>query len=425
MKKEPEIDQHFAGNFFVFALNLISLRVGWIFKTETIIMPGFLYTLTNSSAIRGCLPLISRLGRSLPQFLIAHRITSFRRKKGAFFLGAILLCVPWGLLSIFLWLMPTVNPRPMTAIFIAMYAFHWIANGATILLSGTLQGKLIPVQWRGRLLAISSLIGCFLAIGAAYFLLPRWLREGSENYALVFGVTSLFFAISALAIPAFKEPEDVKISEAVPFSEFALSSAKLIFSNGNFRRFIYTTLLYYASMVLFHHYTVFGMEKLGMESTNFVQLLIAQNFVNAVGSLVMGTIADRYGNRIVLRFLIAVAGCIPWIAIGMSRLPADIGIRFYWLVFAFIGFTPVTQMIITNYTLEISPVEKHPQYLGTLNVIQLLPLLTAPIVGWTIDRISFEPVFIVCSILIFCGALMTFRIDEPRLSGRKSASKKD
>ena len=173
MKKQTEIDRHFASNFFIFALNLILLRVGWIFKTETIIMPGFLYTLTDSSAIRGFLPLISRIGRSLPQFLIAHRITYFRRKKWAFFFAAILLCVPWGLLAMSLWLMPTVNPRLMTSIFISMYGFHWIANGVTLLLSGTLQGKLIVAQWRGRLLAVSSLIGCLLAICAVYFLLPH------------------------------------------------------------------------------------------------------------------------------------------------------------------------------------------------------------------------------------------------------------
>jgi len=415
MKKQNEIDRHFAGNFFIFALNLISLRVGWIFKTETIIMPGFLYTLTDSSAIRGFLPLISRIGRSLPQFLIAHRVTNFRRKKWAFFFAAILLCVPWGLLAMSLTLMPSVNPRFMTYIFLSVYAFHWIVNGATLLLSGTFQGKLIVAQWRGRLLAVSSLIGCLLAICAVYFLLPRWLQEGAERYALVFGSTTLFFAISSLIIPAFKEPEDAKIADAIPFREFVFSSAKLIFRHANFRRFIYTTLLYYVSMLLFHHYTIFGIETLGIQSSNFVQLLIAQNFVNAMGSLVMGLIADRYGNRIVLRTLIAIAGCVPWIAIGISKLPADMGIQLYWLVFAFIGFAPVTQRIITNYILEISPVEQHPQYLGTLNVIQILPLLTAPIIGWTIDKISFQPVFIAGSILIFCGALMTFHIDEPRL----------
>jgi hypothetical protein len=70
--------------------------------------------------------------------------------------------------------------------------------------------------------------------------------------------------------------------------------------------------------------------------------------------------------------------------------------------------------IITNYTLEISPVKQHPQYLGTLNVIQMLPLLVSPLIGWMIDRFSFQTVFSFCSMVIFVSALMTFRLEEPR-----------
>ena len=39
------------------------------------------------------------------------------------------------------------------------------------------------------------------------------------------------------------------------------------------------------------------------------------------GALVMGNIADRHGNRIVMRVLIFIAGCVPLLAVGLSRLP--------------------------------------------------------------------------------------------------------
>ncbi|MFQ6043936.1 MAG: hypothetical protein ACE5PV_24045, partial [Candidatus Poribacteria bacterium] len=58
--------------------------------------------------------------------------------------------------------------------------------------------------------------------------------------------------------------------------------------------------------------------------------------------------------------------------------------------------------------------KRHPQYLGTLNVIQMLPLLASPLIGWMIDRFSFQTVFVVCSMVIFVSALMTFRLEEPR-----------
>ncbi|MFQ6039287.1 MAG: hypothetical protein ACE5PV_00415, partial [Candidatus Poribacteria bacterium] len=375
-KREPHNkcpDEH-SHNFFAFVLNMVSMRIGWIFKTESVIMPGFLEMLTGSGAVRGFLPLISRLGQSIPQFVIAHRVTNLPGKKWAFFYAALLLCVPWGLLSLTLWLIPEIHPYLMVGVFLAMYTFHWVVYGATFLLSGTLQGKLIDVLQRGKLLAISTSLGCALAIFAAYVFLPKWLMKGERGYALVFGATCLFFAIAASAILLFRETEDVLDNELNGFRQFAVSSAALIGSHANFRWFILVISLHSVTRLLFPHYTVFGMRTMGVKPSGFVQWLIAQNVINAVGSVVMGLLADKYGNRIILRLLIFIGGCVPLIAIGISKLPKDLGHQLYWIVFALIGFTPVSGRIITNYTLEIAPQKRHPQYLGTLNVIQMLPL---------------------------------------------------
>lgn len=418
MNKKPSpddsTDRNARRNFFSFVLNMISLRVGWIFKTESIIMPGFLDTLTSSGAIRGFLPLISRIGQSLPQFVIAHRATNWPRKKWAFFHVSLLLCVPWGVLALAVRIMSEKNTYFMVGVFLTMYAFHWVIYGITTLLSGTLQGKLIAAQRRGRLLAISSFCGCALAIGAVYVSLPRWLKNGDERYELVFGATCLFFAISAFTILALREYADAPNNEMTRFREFAVASASLIGRNIAFRRFIVVICLYYVTMLLFPHYTVFGKRTMNIQSGDFMPLLIAQNFVNATGSVSMGLLADRYGNRIVLRLLICIAGCVPLIAIGISKLPLDVANQWYWIVFALIGFTPVSGRIITNYTLEIAPKEQHPQYLGTLTVIQMLPISASPLIGWLIDQYSFQLVFVICSMVIFVGAALTARLEEPR-----------
>ena len=154
---------------------------------------------------------------------------------------------------------------------------------------------------------------------------------------------------------------------------------------------------------------------------NGITLLIAQNTVSGLGALVMGNIADRHGNRIVMRVLIFIAACVPLLAVGLSRLP--MGAHWYWLVYACLGFTPVSGRILTNYTLEISPQAKHPQYLGLLSVLQTVPLLGSPVVGLLIDRFSFESVFIVCSVLVFCSVLLTFRLIEPRFASAVQSAK--
>jgi hypothetical protein len=39
-------------------------RVAWIFKTESVIMPAFLDSISESGLIRGALPLLNRTGQS-------------------------------------------------------------------------------------------------------------------------------------------------------------------------------------------------------------------------------------------------------------------------------------------------------------------------------------------------------------------------
>jgi hypothetical protein len=68
-------------NLIVFGLNQILMRFGWMFKAESVVMPAFIDTYTSSGTIRGLLPLILRIGQSLPQFLIAHRVAQMPKNR--------------------------------------------------------------------------------------------------------------------------------------------------------------------------------------------------------------------------------------------------------------------------------------------------------------------------------------------------------
>lgn len=414
---DAKAETHFRRNFLVLAFVFVSQRVGWIFKTESIIMPGFVYALTDSGTIRGTLPLISRFGRSFPQFIAAHWVNRLRHKRSAFFVASLVMAMAWGVLSGVIFFFSDSGPRFILVTFFITYTIHWIANGNTMLFGGVIQGKLIPAERRGRLLATSNTIGCFLAILAAYFLLERWLARGNNGYSFVFGMTSALFFISAFSVLVLNEPSDIPETKNGTFASFIASSASLISKDRNFRRLIYAVSLFYGVHFLFPHYAVFGMQALGLEVRNFVPLLVAQNAVNALGSLMMGFLADRKGNKVVLGILTAVSGCIPLLAIGIASLPASLGRQLYWIVFACIGFTPVLQRIIVNYVLEICPQERHGQYLGTMNIIWMIPTMVSPLVGYAIDYFSFRPVFVACSIMVFCGAILMLKLDEPRNKG--------
>ena len=55
------------GNFFKIALFQITLRTGWIFKTESIVMPAVMDSISGAGWLRGFLPVLNRFGRSGPK----------------------------------------------------------------------------------------------------------------------------------------------------------------------------------------------------------------------------------------------------------------------------------------------------------------------------------------------------------------------
>ena len=412
----PEAKEHAPRNFLVLTLHTVLFRIGWVFKTESILMPGFLHTLTPSGAIRGFLPLISRFGQSIPPLIAAHWITKRSVKKWVFFSTALLVCLPWGILAVLILVASEGHRTLMVLAFLILYAFHWLVCGIVNLLHGTMLGKLIPVLKRGRFVGLSELLRGLFAVAAVFVLMPAWLDEGVIGYSKIFGATGFFFLLGALSLLGIEEPVDDTSANDGTLWEFVLGLVHLVRQDRNFRRLIGVIVLFYVNLLLFPHYTVFGMETLRLGEESFVGFLIAQAGANALISPLSGHIADRRGNRITLQGLIFLSACVPLAAVGISTLPLHLGRRLYWIVFACIGFIPVSQRITTNYVLEMAPQSLHAQYLGTLNLVRMLPVLISPIVGWAMDLFSFQPVLLVCSGLIFCSGVMTFWLKEPRLA---------
>ena len=202
--RSKEAYPHEKRNLIVFALNQIVMRLGWMFKSESVVIPAFIDVYTSSGTIRGLLPLILRIGQSLPQFLIAQRITRMPKQQGFFIFTGFGFAIPWFVLSSILSLTHW-SGSIVVAIFLVLCTLHWLMVGCNHLANGTIQGKLISPEKRGRLLAYSNIIGCTLAIGIAIYLLPRWLSENNPRYEVLFGATAIAFGVAASVSFGFKE----------------------------------------------------------------------------------------------------------------------------------------------------------------------------------------------------------------------------
>ena len=388
-----------AVNFRLMALYQIVLRTGWIFKTESIIMPAVLDTIGGPGWLRGCLPMLNRFGQSVPPVLASSKIHSARLKKSALAGSTLLMGLSFLALAA-IWRVAEFRidgnaaPGWMPYAFLAIYSIFFMSTGVNQLTLGTLTGKLIPVVRRGRLAMLASIIGTGSAVTCALLLLPCWLTSESANFFALFTFTGSLLLLAATVVLLLDEREDrfPKVSSGA-FSLFR-SAARAVSEDADLRRAAIVSALFGMSLTLFPHYQALGRQRLNLGLDALIPWVIVQNIGVAIFSVPAGSIADRCGNRLAMQMLLGVVCSVPLIALGLARWGEQTGVTFT-LVFFLIGATPVTIRTVTNYCLELAPRQQQPRYLSTMSLCTAGPaILTAPLVGWLVDLIGFEPVFL-------------------------------
>ena len=401
-------------NFITLALYQVLMRTGWIFKTESIIMPAVLDSLGGAGWLRGCLPLLNRFGQSVPPLLMTRRIKVMGWKKRALATCTLMMSASFLSLSAIWFAAGTRIFAWMPYVFLAFYAMFFVSTGINQLTFSTVQGKLIQVHHRGRLLLVSSVFGAFTAILAAWLLLPLWLRPDGHDFAMIFGFTGIAFTCAALCAALLAEPADQYRQTRSGINHLLSTAWFTIRTDANFRRLAIVTALFGTCLMLFPHYQALG--RGGRDTADLSMLIwwvIVQNAGTALFSILAGPLADWRGNRLVLRVLMLAISAAPILALTLTRIGSTAS-SWFWLVFLFVGMTPIAIKTLHNYTLEISEPQDHPRYLSTLNLCAAAPVFLSPVVGYLVDVVGFEAVFVGITLLLLTGWLITFRLREPR-----------
>jgi hypothetical protein len=393
-------------------------RVAWVFKTETVIMPAFLDAVGGSGFARGLLPVLSRLGSSLPQYLLAPSLQTAPRIAAVLAFATFGQAVPWLVLGGLCLLGEGSAGGRWIVGFLVGYTVFWIANGMVLLTQGLLQGKLVPYLWRGRLLAVSNSAGAAAGIAAIVAWMVPTMRTGpgvgAGGFAAIFLATGSFFALSAGWCLALSEPTTATAGPGAGWRDFLRASIKLLRGDADYRRLTAVLTMHYMLLALVPHFASFSAQRLGSRAIDLAIWVIVQNIGTALGSALWGPTADRKGNRFVLQLLLASLALAPLIAVVFSELPPGVGRSLYWLVFVILGFMPVSQRIYVNYLLELAPADEHPRYLGTFHLWQCVAVVFAPLVGWLVDLVSYQAVFLFGSACIIGSAFLAGRLTEPR-----------
>ena len=387
-------------------------------------MPAVLDLIGGSSSIGGFLPMLNRLGHSVPPFFASDLVRGARRKKwivvgssltmGSCFMAFSLLWYATGGKAT--WFLP--------ALFLVIYGVFFTAMGINQLVVTTLIGKLIRVRRRGLLALLGTGIGAVFAVTAAYWLLNRWLPAGdvvTDQYRFdwIFGVTGTMFIVAGVSAAFWVERPDDKASATRGPMQLLAASWKTLCLDRNFLLLAVIAGLFGMGLTLSPHYQRLGRERFDLDLTTLIPWVLAQNIGAALFSIPAGWVADRLGVRIVLRTMLFVVCLVPLGALVLAMYP-EAGKIWYTLVFGMLGVTPVTMRMFNYYTLEIAERDNHPRYLSTLNLaMSAPPFFLSVFFGWLVDRVSFEFVFVMVVVCMLVGWVLTFWLKEPRKEGAK------
>ena len=395
------------------AAQVIAVRIGWIFKTESVIMPAFMDGIAGAGWMRGLLPVLNRVGQSVPAFLLAARMTSAPRKKHLLAAATFAMALPFlALGGAAAWL--GLDGAYWPALFLALYFAFWCASGLGMVLTGTLQGKLVQPRLRGRLISASIFGSVIPATALAWWVLPDWLESATPRYDWIFGLTGVFFVVAAGVALTFRESSDEGVRSSSSFGDQVRGAFQILRDDRDYRRTVVVATLFSSSVMVFPHYQALGRERLELAGASLMVWVVVQNLSMGMASLVMGPLADRFGNRFALRVLTTGAAGIPLFAFALTRIDPAIAQGLFLWIFVGIGLVPIGFRVITNYLLEIAPADDHPRYLSLNQLCTAAAFLASPLFGLLIDVTSFEVVFLLSTGLLGTGALLTFRLVEPR-----------
>jgi len=170
-----------------------------------------------------------------------------------------------------------------------------------------------------------------------------------------------------------------------------------------------------AVLMLFPHYQAFARDRLGSQIGSLLTWVIVQNAATGGASLVVGPLSDRRGTRVVLVWLVALSALTPLLVTGLARAPHGVAGEWFWLVYLPLGLNPLSLRLFTNYALELAPCPtEHPRYVSIVGAALAAPFVLSPLVGWAVDRLGFEPVFLLGAVVIAGGAVIAGGLPEPR-----------
>lgn len=407
---EAEIEANLRRNYAANLAHGLLGQTGFRLVNAPTFVPAYIFLLSGSEFLVGLALAAQWLGASASSIFGA---TLIEHRKRVLPVG---LLIGWGMragvlgLALGGFFLPD-NWALITAIgFLCLFGLF---NGMQAVIFNTLMAKVIPLRLRGRLTGFRNFAAGLTAAGVSwmgghYFVAGNLFGNGyASTFLMAFILTSIGLSLLMLV----REPEPPTIRARATLGGRLRDIPMMLKADPALGRFYIAAGLAALGTMAVPFYILYAGERIGLSGATLgilsTAFLLAQTTVN----LVWGSLADRFGNRLV--FILSVG---TWAAATVMLLAVDtlwpLAIAFAGLGAGQGGFQNSNQNIIVEFGAR----DDLPMRIAMLNTATSLMHAAGPLLGGVIAyAISFDALFALSiAVLLAAVLMMIFLVDEPR-----------
>lgn len=377
-------------NFVALALDFGFFGLAMSFASTATILPALAERLGGPNLVIGSLPSLALLGRSLPALFSARLVESRPRKLPIVLTYTLWERLPWLALALVVYGFSESNPSLVLGFLVATLMLVSMVGGALSPAWSDLVAVVIPGGYRGRFFAVGSAVSTGLGLAGALlsgFLLRSYGFPG--GFALCLGAAFLLLMVSYAVMALTREPSAEGAPATPDWRSHLDRLPAIVRGNPAFAWHLAGRALTALAMMSIGFYTVHALRALGAEEWHAASFTFALLASQAVSGLVLGSLADRSGHRVVLLLGSLAAGGASLAALAVGDL------LLYHAVFLLLGLSLAsTNVASLTMVMEMAGGPDRPTYLGLATTAQAPFALAAPLLaGFLADRAGLGAVF--------------------------------
>ena len=414
---QAEIDrfarQNLRRNFVALAGLFGMFQAGLSFASFTTVLPALAGRLGASNALIGLIPAIHMVGWSLPGVLVANHVEGLNRKLPYVTRYTVFERLPLALGAVAILLLATDNPGLALVLLILSLASMSLVGGVVLPGWFGIITKIVPVNIRGRFFAWSNTIGAGLGLLASAGV--GFLINGLPypiNYAACLAIGAACLWVGFAFLFRIREPELRIDHVSASLGEYLGRLPKILRRDNELSRFLTARWVASLGTMGVGFYAVYALSDLRLAEWQVGAFNFALLATQMASSVAFGTLADRFGHKIVVT---AGTG-----SMALASLAAVLSSEAWWLIY--LAFVAVGASYATigvsafSILLEYAPAGQQPTYTSLAGLLLAPPTFAAPIIGGLIaDAVGYTAMFWMSVVISLLAVfLFVFLVRDPR-----------